>query len=633
MTQPIFADKDRISLCMIVRNEEAKLARALTSAAPWVGEIVVVDTGSTDRTVAIAESFGAKVVHFPWCDDFSAARNASLEAATREWALVLDADEEFVVVDPIELGKAVRQDVIAGITFHYHNLLDDGTTGVGPLFRLFRRTLRGMRYRGELHEQVAAVADGQVNTTALACAYIKHDGHTSAEMASKGKLERNVTLARKLVANRPEDPFSWYALGLSLAMIDTKEMATMFERALALLAAQGKTGAGEAYVVQLYQQLIAVYRASGEEAKARTMLDRGCEIFPHSPDLHFVRGQVRLERQDFAGALADFALCLSPEAAGFYMILVPIAVGYGARSGMAIALLNLGRYDEAEALLRQAIQESPESYAIPRQMLGMLHLQRGEWALAQPLLLSAHTQVPADPELRFNLGWCQYKLERFDEAEETLSPLSDRPDARHLLGKVLLESGRGAEALGMLRDCDLPAAGLARGWAHYVTNQPGPAADCWQEWLRAGAADWGTKDTLSMFLFLLQGGKRPSGQPERPAEPLRDMDQWMRLLLRHERYDDVEAAIKRGPELGARLWLPLRKKWAITLAKEGFYDVALALLLEAREADMEDAELYYWLGYCSLHKQHVEDALVLWETCLRIAPGHALATQGLSLLR
>src|SRR5689334_17821351 len=198
MTPSEFNAQDRISLCMIVRNEADKLARALSSARDWVGEIVVVDTGSTDETVAIAESFGARVVHFPWVDDFSAARNVSLEAATREWALVLDADETLHVVDPVELTKAVSQTVIDGFSFHYDNVLDDGTLGKTMVFRLFRRTLPGMRYRGELHEQVARVADGLATTAALGCLAIRHDGHTTAAM-SRGKLERNLALARKLV--------------------------------------------------------------------------------------------------------------------------------------------------------------------------------------------------------------------------------------------------------------------------------------------------------------------------------------------------------------------------------------------------------------------------------------------------
>src|SRR3712207_9594713 len=82
-----------LSLCMIVKDEEAMLGRTLAAIREHVDEIVVVDTGSQDRTVEIAESFGAKVVHHEWTGDFSEARNVSLEAATSDWIIYLDADE------------------------------------------------------------------------------------------------------------------------------------------------------------------------------------------------------------------------------------------------------------------------------------------------------------------------------------------------------------------------------------------------------------------------------------------------------------------------------------------------------------------------------------------------------------
>src|ERR1051325_8465006 len=82
-----------LSICMIVRDNEDTLARCLESVRPIADEIVVVDTGSKDSTVGIAENFGAIIGNFEWCDDFAAARNAALRLATCKWVLSIDADE------------------------------------------------------------------------------------------------------------------------------------------------------------------------------------------------------------------------------------------------------------------------------------------------------------------------------------------------------------------------------------------------------------------------------------------------------------------------------------------------------------------------------------------------------------
>ena len=114
----------RISACYIVRNEAAKLERSLASLEGAVDEIIVVDTGSSDDTVKIAEAHGAQVFHFPWQDDFSAARNVSLSKATGDWILVVDADEYF----PEGMAKngARRRDPLQ----HAHQLPQHPAPGV-----------------------------------------------------------------------------------------------------------------------------------------------------------------------------------------------------------------------------------------------------------------------------------------------------------------------------------------------------------------------------------------------------------------------------------------------------------------------------------------------------------------------
>jgi hypothetical protein len=100
-----------ISCCMIVRNSETTIAAAVESIKPWVGQVVVVDTGSTDRTVEICRSLGCEVYHFPWPDSFAEARNESLKYARGDWTIWIDADD---VIDP-ENDRKLRE-IVAGVT-------------------------------------------------------------------------------------------------------------------------------------------------------------------------------------------------------------------------------------------------------------------------------------------------------------------------------------------------------------------------------------------------------------------------------------------------------------------------------------------------------------------------------------
>src|SRR5680860_285424 len=102
----------RISLCMIMRDEEEHLARCLASVQGVVDEIVIVDTGSVDRSIEIAESFGARVLHEEWHGDFATPRNTGIDAATGDWILVLDADEE--LIDGAALKELLHDEDIEG---------------------------------------------------------------------------------------------------------------------------------------------------------------------------------------------------------------------------------------------------------------------------------------------------------------------------------------------------------------------------------------------------------------------------------------------------------------------------------------------------------------------------------------
>ena len=101
--------KPRLSVCMIVKNEERFLGQCLASVKDIADELIVIDTGSTDRTVEIAREHGAQVGNFEWCNDFAAARNASIAPATGDWILFLDADEELSPTEKAELPRLLSQ--------------------------------------------------------------------------------------------------------------------------------------------------------------------------------------------------------------------------------------------------------------------------------------------------------------------------------------------------------------------------------------------------------------------------------------------------------------------------------------------------------------------------------------------
>ena len=212
----LFPQAHLLGACLIVKNEAPRIARCLASVRPWVSEMIVVDTGSSDATPERAAEMGASVFSFPWCDDFSAARNASLRYASRPWVLVVDADDVLEVCDTGAFGRTLEKDSEPFVySVPYVDKMDDGSTVITPAVRLFRRNKPGMRYTGEVHEQLQAVAQGE-----LACGHahflqLAHDGHTSAAVAGANKFERNLRLARKMVSARPNAPFSWFCLGLS----------------------------------------------------------------------------------------------------------------------------------------------------------------------------------------------------------------------------------------------------------------------------------------------------------------------------------------------------------------------------------------------------------------------------------
>ncbi|MDY3619021.1 tetratricopeptide repeat-containing glycosyltransferase family 2 protein [Agathobaculum sp.] len=146
-----------ISLCMIVKNEESVLARCLDSVKDLVDEVIVADTGSSDRTREIAAAYG-QVYDFPWCDDFSAARNFSFSKASMDYCMWLDADDVIAPGDHEKFRsmKKTLDPSVDVVMLPYQTVFDEAGK---PTFTYFRERLlkngRGFQWQGAVHECIA----------------------------------------------------------------------------------------------------------------------------------------------------------------------------------------------------------------------------------------------------------------------------------------------------------------------------------------------------------------------------------------------------------------------------------------------------------------------------------------------
>lgn len=210
-----------ISVCIIAKNEEARIEKCLSSIKPYGFEIVVVDTGSTDSTKEIAAKYADKLLDFVWCDDFAAARNFSLREASNNWILMMDCDESIKNIDVEELNyfRKHLSDKVGSVSLE--NVVEkNGALTVNNTIhieRFFDKRL--YRYTGIIHEQLTPVRGHEIDTLLLHTTLL-HTGYDMTEEERAAKYRRNFTLLEKQAEADPENPYLYYQLGKSCEILD-----------------------------------------------------------------------------------------------------------------------------------------------------------------------------------------------------------------------------------------------------------------------------------------------------------------------------------------------------------------------------------------------------------------------------
>lgn len=271
------------ALVMIVRNEARCIARCLCSMRPWVDDMIVLDTGSSDDTAAIARSEGAQVHHFDWVDDFAAARNAALALSQADWNIVIDADE--TLSEGGEVFKALRHQApdFVGRIDQYSSFKPDGDLSPQTSSTWIPRVLpAGIRYDGSIHEQPIFSLPRRDLAVRL-----QHDGYMPEQMRAKGA--RNQKLLEVAVQATPDDAYLQYQLGKEHEVHDRFNAAcAAYKQALHLCPI------GQAYRHDLVIRTLFALKQANRLPDAIHLAESEMPNWQHSADFFFTLGDVLL---------------------------------------------------------------------------------------------------------------------------------------------------------------------------------------------------------------------------------------------------------------------------------------------------------------------------------------------------
>lgn len=219
-----------ISLCMIVKNEEKNLYKCLNSVKKYVDEIIIVDTGSNDKTKEIAKEFTENIYDFIWCNDFSKARNFSIEKSKNDWVLILDGDEEVIEFDDVKVKEVIKEFSTCIGRIKRLNILDRGDKRNESMYtervnRFFNKKI--FHYQGNIHEQIISLNYEVIKTVNIPIT-INHVGYMEEQLKLTNKIERNIDMLKKALDKNDRDPYINYQLGKSMYMKKQYEEANVF---------------------------------------------------------------------------------------------------------------------------------------------------------------------------------------------------------------------------------------------------------------------------------------------------------------------------------------------------------------------------------------------------------------------
>jgi len=433
----------KVTLCQILKNEEKNLPACLDSVADLVDEIIVIDTGSTDATKQVAARYGARIHDFPWIDDFAAARNESMRRATGRWIFLMDADDRIDQENRQRLRTVFSnlKDEEDAAYFMRWYCIDDVKQTVNSAYdriHLFRNR-PGLRWQYRIHEQIHPCLESLHYTIYRADVNIFHVGYQDPAVVER-KHERNLRILQRERADRPDDAFVLFNLGLTC-----QGMARWQESLAFYLGSLQRVRPGEYFERKLYAMTAKVSRQLGQTAEAARLCQEGRKRYPHDADLLTQEAWICYIFGDYAGTEARFLQLLNgPKDDGIELGADPGLRGAVTRHNLAVLYRSQRRDGDAEAQWRAAVAEQP--YFTEAWLgLGELYLAQARWQEMEQVL----TWLEANPRTRIEGAILRAQKQlfhrEFASARQLLeATLADAPQSlglRLVLSRVLIQEG------------------------------------------------------------------------------------------------------------------------------------------------------------------------------------------------
>lgn len=366
---------ERITLGMIVKNEEQFLAGCLEQVLPYIDDIVMVDTGSTDETINIAEMYGAKVVKHVWQDDFAAARNAYMEVLPEGFALCLDADEYILAETAVNMRVLAEKKEEKVYFFNTYNYVSDVLSQfkVNANIRLFYKN-KDSKYAGRIHEQL----DTSVEKCNVSDSVVLHYGYLSKIVQMKKKQERNTDLLETATKEQGR-AFDFFNKGI--AMFAYSRFQDAFDSFAKYFEIQDQSML-QYYPCAYWQAAKAAFMIEKRES-ALELANKACES--NLPEAFFVRGSIYEKMGEQGKALDDYVKASEStqdfETFKLYNLLDPSIKIWRASYMAASILENMGKVDEAEQRYKYS-HEGDKKNVLPILALARISRNRGKYAQA-----------------------------------------------------------------------------------------------------------------------------------------------------------------------------------------------------------------------------------------------------------